>query len=1113
MCSIETYVVFSHSTMLLREAVIMSSTNLPSKSTSPKVAEDIYPIDSKTDPHPPVFKAAPDLRLTMDDRILANRSSLSAQSAGPPHASPHQSDDQTHQQAQQHHSDSSPKPTDERSTKLYLATNDVAEDKLGDSEIGTETTGDFLGGGSRIKNRRIGSSPQVYETMPTISENKAHDEHRSATSEPSTSVSNSFSATYSASRTSSISSSTSNPAALHNSHLTVEGEWKVEVAQKQRKDEKDGVVVLAIVKWVVTIAMMLALLVCLISVKLSVLVLSKQLQAVTPSDQEDWTTYSAQFIVLYLLLSVPPLLNAVRAGCGAMDEGVWRVIVAFVALSIAWLPSFQQYITVAAAKTGEKEPAMEEAREVTNYNTFNNTFNTNLSNNDDTNTTSGVSSSVTTNPTQVTEHESKSDDKEMELSGGAEVLRPRATWKGVFIVHSCRVVFTFLVSALIYMLDSEGGPGNVFTDTVHTAFLDAWNLDSHVTDSTWTAFGLAIGAGLVGYVLAFGACHMNMMRGALAPPLVLATPLAVLVVSVSQMCDVIVGDSGSTCSWDTGNMAAIYVVAATVCFLLAPLLTFGWSLLRSAPVLLQQESVVFWLPGYNTAGLDTWLLVNRRRDVTTPDTSDKTGKKSKVYICTTMYREAEDEMRQLLESINEINKARAAGHRSFESHIIFDGGVRQRELSEFSLTLIGLLEETLGVRPEACTKVDTPYGLKLSWKLPGNSGKDMYFNIHLKDSLKVKNKKRWSQVMYMSYVLDFLTDGRDEDSFILTTDGDVAFTPDSVEALLDLMTRDHSIGAVCARTHPIGEGPLVWYQKFEYAIGHWFQKAAEHVLGSVLCAPGCFSVYRCRALADVLPKYARRVETAFDFLTKDMGEDRWLCTLMVQSGWRIEYCATSENRTNCPGHFDEFYKQRRRWIASTLANLMLIVKEWKYVRQFNHRVSNFFLLYQVLLLCSTLIGPSTIVLVVSGGLSYAWDVDIIATVVLQILLCIAFAILCVRTSQTTQLLVAKIYTFVYAVVMTAVSVGTAEQIVEDLNNSPGDTDISLDLPVSVTTLYFAGLAAMFVVAALLHLREFWNLAHALWYLLCLPSGYLVLTIYGVCNITDSSWGGLLTALP
>ncbi|KAH3730577.1 hypothetical protein DPMN_056567 [Dreissena polymorpha] len=66
--------------------------------------------------------------------------------------------------------------------------------------------------------------------------------------------------------------------------------------------------------------------------------------------------------------------------------------------------------------------------------------------------------------------------------------------------------------------------------------------------------------------------------------------------------------------------------------------------------------------------------------------------------------------------------------------------------------------------------------------------------------------------------------GSEEECFILTTDADVRFNVNSVEALLDLMTRDPSVGAVCARTRPLGSGPLVWYQVFEYAIGHLFQK-------------------------------------------------------------------------------------------------------------------------------------------------------------------------------------------------------------------------------------------------------------------------------------------------
>jgi hypothetical protein len=54
-------------------------------------------------------------------------------------------------------------------------------------------------------------------------------------------------------------------------------------------------------------------------------------------------------------------------------------------------------------------------------------------------------------------------------------------------------------------------------------------------------------------------------------------------------------------------------------------------------------------------------------------------------------------MRQLLESISRISEAQASlGERCFESHIIFDGGVKQKELTEYALILISLLNDTLG---------------------------------------------------------------------------------------------------------------------------------------------------------------------------------------------------------------------------------------------------------------------------------------------------------------------------------------------------------------------------------------------------------------------------------
>lgn len=71
-------------------------------------------------------------------------------------------------------------------------------------------------------------------------------------------------------------------------------------------------------------------------------------------------------------------------------------------------------------------------------------------------------------------------------------------------------------------------------------------------------------------------------------------------------------------------------------------------------------------------------------------------------------------------------------------------------------------------------------------------------------------------------------------------------------------------------------GPMVWYQKFEYAVGHWLQKTAQHVFGSVLCSPGCFSLFRASALMDdnVLKRYTTTATRASEYIQYDQGIHR-----------------------------------------------------------------------------------------------------------------------------------------------------------------------------------------------------------------------------------------------
>ena len=141
---------------------------------------------------------------------------------------------------------------------------------------------------------------------------------------------------------------------------------------------------------------------------------------------------------------------------------------------------------------------------------------------------------------------------------------------------------------------------------------------------------------------------------------------------------------------------------------------------------------------------------------------------------------------------------------------------------------------------------------------------------------------------------------------------------------------------------------MKWLQQYEYAFGHWMQKSTEHVLGCVLCSPGCFSLFRGAAVMsdNVMRTYTTLASEAKEFIQYDQGEDRWLCTLMLKEGWRVEYTAASDSYTACPEDFKTFYNQRRRWTPSTIANVADLLADYKRVIKNNDDVSFLYIVYQ-----------------------------------------------------------------------------------------------------------------------------------------------------------------------
>ncbi len=145
----------------------------------------------------------------------------------------------------------------------------------------------------------------------------------------------------------------------------------------------------------------------------------------------------------------------------------------------------------------------------------------------------------------------------------------------------------------------------------------------------------------------------------------------------------------------------------------------------------------------------------------------------------------------------------------------------------------------------------------------------------------------------------------------------------------------------------------------------------------------------------------------FDFL----GEDRWLTTLLLQQGYRVEYCAASDAYTHAPETFKEFFNQRRRWMPSTMANIMDLLRDTKHTTYVNENISKLYMFYQAVLFVSTILGPGTILLTIASALRTVFSTLTIAeSYMISVLPAIFYIIVCLKTKANTQIAIGAIMT-------------------------------------------------------------------------------------------------------
>ncbi|KAJ4364397.1 hypothetical protein N0V83_008991 [Neocucurbitaria cava] len=175
--------------------------------------------------------------------------------------------------------------------------------------------------------------------------------------------------------------------------------------------------------------------------------------------------------------------------------------------------------------------------------------------------------------------------------------------------------------------------------------------------------------------------------------------------------------------------------------------------------------------------------------------------------------------------------------------------------------------------------------------------------------------------------------------FLLQIDADTVVAPDAATRFVAAFLHDTRLIAICGETALTNAKSsfITMMQVYEYFISHNLTKAFESLFGSVTCLPGCFTMYRIRAAETGKPLFvSKEVVEAYQEIRVDtlhtknllhLGEDRFLTTLLLKfhSKYKTKYTMRAHAWTVAPDSWTVFMSQRRRWINSTVHNLIELI--------------------------------------------------------------------------------------------------------------------------------------------------------------------------------------------
>lgn len=289
---------------------------------------------------------------------------------------------------------------------------------------------------------------------------------------------------------------------------------------------------------------------------------------------------------------------------------------------------------------------------------------------------------------------------------------------------------------------------------------------------------------------------------------------------------------------------------------------------------------------------------------------------------------------------------------------------------------------------------------------PGNRGKRDSQILLMRFLYNIYNKLPLTELEYDLY--HHMADIRGIDpmdyEYILMVDADTAVYPDSLTKMVSSMMSNKKIIGLCGETFVANEKDnwVTMIQVYEYFISHHLAKAFESLFGSVTCLPGCFTMYRIRTSSSnsknkgtplliskaIIDEYSDpNVNTLHKKNLLSLGEDRYLTTLILKHFPRYQttFNSDAQCQTNTPDDFNVLLSQRRRWINSTIHNLVELTSLGGQLCGFLFFSMRFIV---ILDLVSTIVAPASVVYVVYLIFSIITEKTMVPTVSLLIIVAI-----------------------------------------------------------------------------------------------------------------------------